>query len=204
MFNLDGVTMMKMPSAEMLRRNVAATPNVDGGLAAVEKMQANDTRGLEEFFHVLGPALLGVAFRMLGNREEAEEVLQDVLVRCWDKAGNFDPTRGRPFTWAVTMLRGLCIDRLRKAGRRVQLVALPEGMEAVATVNAEPGDRSDIEAALSLLSPTELNTLKMAVFGDLSHPEIASALAEPLGTIKSRIRRALIKVQTFLNAEPTL
>jgi RNA polymerase sigma-70 factor (ECF subfamily) len=201
--------MMKMPSAEMLSKNVAAMPNVDGpssavaSLAAIEKMQRQDTRGLEEFFHVLGPPLLGVALRMLGNKEEAEEALQDVLVKCWDKAANFDPTRGRPFTWAVTMLRGLCIDRLRKAGRRVRLVALPEGLEAVALVNAEPGDLPDMEAALALLSPTELQTLGFAVFGDLSHPEIAAAMAEPLGTIKSRIRRALQKIQTFLNADPT-
>ena len=193
---------MKMPSPETLRKDVTAMPCTDGGLRALQRMQGGDTQGIAELFTVLGPSLMGVAVRMLGNREEAEEALQDLLVRCWEKAGQFDADRGRPFTWAVTILRGLCLDRLRKAGRRVCLVAMPDGLDAVAPIIEEMGDRSDIADALQLLTPLELKTLEMVVFGDLSHREVASAMAEPLGTVKSRIRRAMLKVQTFLTMEP--
>jgi RNA polymerase sigma-70 factor, ECF subfamily len=174
----------------------------DRGQAALRQMQAGETAGLEVFFAVLGPPLMGVAWRMLGSREEAEEALQDLLVKCWNKSGTYDAARGRPYTWAVTILRGLCLDRLRKAGRRIRLEAMPEGLEPVAPRGAQAGDRPDLAAALHLLTAREWQAVEMAVFGDLTHPEIAGELGEPLGTVKSRIRRALQKLHHFLNEEP--
>lgn len=192
---------MNPPDSEPRPHPASTAIPLASGCEAVYLMQARDPAGLKLFFQDLGPALMGVALRMLHNREEAEEALQDTLVRCWDKAETFDAARGRAFTWAVTILRGFCLDRLRKAGRRVQLVALPEGMDPAAPLVFHLGDESDIKAALFSLTEKERETLEMVIFGDLTHPEISTATAEPLGTIKSRIRRSLLKIQAFLNPD---
>jgi RNA polymerase sigma-70 factor (ECF subfamily) len=143
---------------------------------------------------------------MLGNAEEAEEVIQDVFVQIWNKADKFDPAKGRVFPWALSITRNLCIDRLRARQRRSRVIVEFDRNEdfepAVQIENAPPpldqNEVTAIRAAVRDLPQDQRQAIEMAFFNGLTHPEIADALHEPLGTVKARIRRGMLKLRDVL------
>ncbi|MFN0128668.1 MAG: RNA polymerase sigma factor [Verrucomicrobiales bacterium] len=174
---------------------------------AVRRMARRDATGLDDVFHLCGDALFSFALRALHSRGDAEEVVQDTLVRLWHKAPTYDPARSHPFTWAMLITRGLVADRLRARHRRVTLVGW-EGMDEGSreegpwpAAGAAPwtcGRREDWEAAWAGLSEIEQRTLQRAVFTPATAEDIARELGEPLGTVKARVRRALAKLRRVL------
>lgn len=126
-------------------------------------------------------------------------MLQEVFLQVWQRAGDFDATRGRPFTWLVTITRSRAIDRLRAIGTRERLaseVALttPSSSDALAdATHAEERDR--VRRALDLLPTDQSQALCLAYFDGLTQTEIAKHLGVPLGTIKTRVRSALTKLR---------
>ena len=165
----------------------------DGGLALMLRMAREDAAALDDFSHTFGDALFGIALQMLGSREDAEEVLQDMLVKVWYKAQAYDPARGRPYTWAVTILRGLCLDRLRARGRRPVLLRLEPQWDAPSLQLSDPGVVADLREAWDGLTGEEQSLLSCLVFSPATAEQIATAQGEPLGTIKSRLRRTMLK-----------
>jgi RNA polymerase sigma-70 factor (ECF subfamily) len=139
-----------------------------------------------------------MGLRLLGTREAAEELTQDVFVTAWRKAARFDPARGRLSTWLMTIAHNLAVDRLRRETgvTRPTLVLVDEVPDA-------PGiDQEDLlierdaaMRALSSLSEAERRLLARAYFRGLTAREIAEADGIPLGTVKTRLRAALIKVR---------
>ena len=139
-----------------------------------------------------------MGLRLLGTREAAEELTQDVFVTAWRKAARFDPARGRLSTWLMTIAHNLAVDRLRRETgvTRPTLVLVDEVPDA-------PGvDQEDLLIerdaairALSSLSEAERRLLARAYFRGLTAREIAEADGIPLGTVKTRLRAALIKVR---------
>ena len=139
-----------------------------------------------------------MGMRLLGTREAAEELTQDVFVMAWRKAARFDATRGRLSTWLMTIAHNLAVDRLRRdtGVTRPTLVLVDE-------VPEEPGadeedlmlERDAAMRALSSLSDAERTLLARAYFRGLTAREIAEADGIPLGTVKTRLRAALIKVR---------
>ena len=139
-----------------------------------------------------------MGMRLLGTREAAEELTQDVFVTAWRKAARFDATRGRLSTWLMTIAHNLAVDRLRRdtGVTRPTLVLVDEVPDA-------PGiDEEDVllerdaaMRALSSLSDAERTLLARAYFRGLTAREIAESDGIPLGTVKTRLRAALIKVR---------
>jgi RNA polymerase sigma factor (sigma-70 family) len=139
-----------------------------------------------------------MGLRLLGSREAAEELTQDVFVTAWRKAGRFDPQRGRLSTWLMTIAHNLAVDRLRRdtGVTRPTLVLVDEVPDA-------PGlDQEDLLMerdaalrALSSLSQAERRLLTRAYFRGMTAREIAETDGIPLGTVKTRLRSALIKVR---------
>jgi RNA polymerase sigma factor (sigma-70 family) len=139
-----------------------------------------------------------MGLRLLGSREAAEELTQDVFVTAWRKAGRFDPQRGRLSTWLMTIAHNLAVDRLRRdtGVTRPTLVLVDEVPDA-------PGlDQEDLLMerdaalrALSSLSDAERRLLARAYFRGMTAREIAETDGIPLGTVKTRLRSALIKVR---------
>jgi RNA polymerase sigma-70 factor (ECF subfamily) len=191
-------------------RPVAATP----GAAAPADTQADEARLLQrlaardpsamvEAYAVFAAPVFGYAIRAMGSREEAEEVLQDTFVRLWDKAADYNPALGRPFTWVFLLARGICLDRQRRLGRRSRR------MLAAASNGNTPGDcqprvipRDELRrvlAALAALPPADRRAVEMAVFLEYTGQEIADDTREPLGTVKSRIRRGLARLRHLLH-----
>ncbi len=183
-------------------------------LAAIEETQAEllrriaeqDRLAFGEFYDQTARSLYSIACRMLGNEGEAEEVIQDAFVQIWNKAEKYDPAKGQAFHWTLALTRNLCLDRLRARQRRSRVLVEMEGegevespAPAAASETAWPeADTAVIQSAMNELPPDQRQAIEMAFFGGLTHQEIADTLNEPLGTIKARVRRGMLKLRTAL------
>jgi RNA polymerase sigma-70 factor (ECF subfamily) len=147
--------------------------------------------------------LFGLILRILHDRAEAEDVLQEAFLQVWRRAGDFDETRGRAFTWLVTIARSRALDRLRSAASRARLAdgaAQAPGEEvgdaALDALKSEQG--AIVRQALAELPDEQRRTLFLAYFEGLTQAEIAARLGDPLGTVKTRMRSGLIKLRELL------
>ena len=166
---------------------------------------AGDRAAFRQLYARYSAPLFSLAVRLVGNTGEAEELLQDAFVKIWRHAAAYDSRRSRPFTWAVTILRRTCIDHLRK--RRRIPVTTPLSFETVpdhsaggtARQVAEAHEDSErLQGALAALDADQRHALELALFSALTHAEIAEHLAQPVGTVKSWIRRGLLGLRTTL------
>jgi RNA polymerase sigma-70 factor, ECF subfamily len=139
-----------------------------------------------------------MGMRLLGTREAAEELTQDVFVTAWRKAARFDATRGRLSTWLMTIAHNLAVDRLRReTGVTRPTLVLVDEVPDVPGIDEEDVllERDAAMRALSSLSDAERTLLARAYFRGLTAREIAESDGIPLGTVKTRLRAALIKVR---------
>lgn len=154
--------------------------------------------------------LFSLALRIVGDRGEAEEMMQDAFVKIWRNAASYDARKSRPFTWAVTIMRRTCFDHLRKR-RRIPVTTplaaeagaasgLQEGEDLRATVEAAE-DSGHLRRALADLPTGQRGALELALFSDKTHAEIASSLGQPIGTVKSWIRRGLVDLHNTLSSQ---
>ncbi len=174
----------------------------------LRRIAAQDRDALGEFYDQTARPLFSIACRMLGNVADAEEVIQDVFVQIWTKAGQFDAQKGQPFHWVLTLTRNRCIDGLRTRQRRSRIM-VDLGDEPELDQAAEPAsvdaplagnDAAIIQSVVNDLPKDQRQAIEMAFFGGLTHQEIAESLNEPIGTIKARIRRGMLKLREALRA----
>jgi RNA polymerase sigma-70 factor (ECF subfamily) len=147
--------------------------------------------------------LFGLVLRILHDRPEAEDVLQEAFLQVWRRASDFDPERGRAFTWLVTIARSRALDRLRASGSRARIATEAEqeprettGDAAADAVKSEEGEI--VRQALAELPEEQRRALFMAYFEGLTQSEIAARLGDPLGTVKTRMRSGLMKLRDLL------
>lgn len=162
-----------------------------------------DESALAELYDRYRVILFGLLVRILNSREEAEDVLQEVFLQVWRRAADFDESRGRPFTWLVTLARSRGIDRLRNlaARERVAQAGAREESEQVSDAVADAfrsEQRGLVSSALAQLPDDQKRALTLAYFDGLTQSEIATQLDTPLGTIKTRMRSGLIKLRELL------
>lgn len=176
----------------------------DGPLLAREELQlvegllAGNEDAIRALYARYARPIFTLGLRLLGSREAAEELTQDVFLAAWRKAARFDPSRGRLSTWLMTIAHNLAVDRLRRetGATRPHLVLVDEVPEVIGADEDESLlERDAALRALSCLSDAERRLLARAYFGGLTAREIAEADGIPLGTVKTRLRTALIKVR---------
>ena len=172
-----------------------------GGNGALSARRAGED-ALRTLLERHGPAIKALAWRMLDSREEAEEVLQDAFLRLYRHAERFDADRASLRTWLFTVTRNLATSRLRKRGARPRKLvnvdphAVP--FQAAVGVPDDPLPGILVKDALAHLEDDERDLLNGAFYLGFSHSELAEAHGLPLGTVKSRVRRALIKLRRLL------
>lgn len=170
----------------------------------VERIALRDTEAFTSLYDRHQAILLGLLIRILHNRTEAEDVLQEVFLAVWQRAADYDQARGTVFTWLVTMTRSRALDRLRSRDARVRLLAQAAQESRLHVTNAEDTavnaeQREIVQRALDGITEQQRSALLLAYFEGLSQSEIARRLNEPLGTVKSRIRAALLKLKELLD-----
>jgi RNA polymerase sigma-70 factor (ECF subfamily) len=165
-----------------------------------------DEQALASLYDRYRLILFGLLMRILRSREEAEDVLQEVFLQVWRRASDFDPQRGRPFTWLVTLARSRAIDRLRQLGSRERVASsviefAGEGIVDAAENTFRSEQRQLVAAALTELSEEQRRALTLAYFEGLTQAEIAERLRSPLGTVKTRMRSGMIKLRELLSQQ---
>jgi RNA polymerase sigma-70 factor (ECF subfamily) len=172
---------------------------------------------LSELYDRLSGPLFGLCLRMTGETEEAEDVLQETFVVIWRRASSYDPSRSTVFGWAVRLARCKAIDHLRSRGRRLRVFIPPaeengeagEPLRAAdeilastpsATEDAAQHERAaQVRGIVQTLPADQRQAIELSFFSDLTHHEISARLSQPLGTIKARIRRGLLKLRDGLH-----
>lgn len=172
-------------------------------MALLKAIAAQDEASLAQLYDNYRIILFGLLIRILNNREEAEDVLQEVFLQVWRKAGDFDENRGRPFTWLVTLTRSRGIDRLRNlsARERVAEAGAKDASEAISDAASDAfrsEQRGLVTDALAQLPDEQKGPLMLAYFDGLTQSEIATRLGAPLGTVKTRMRTGLMKLRDLL------
>jgi RNA polymerase sigma-70 factor (ECF subfamily) len=173
------------------------------------RLRARDEAALAELYDQLAPWLLGLAFRILGDEDEAEEVVSDAFVHVWTRIGQHDPRRGPLVPWVLSIARHRALDALRRRRRHEGRAARwgvartldddttgdPTAHEAA--IPGWPVHRA-VREALAALPEEQRAVVELAYFDGLSHREIAARTATPLGTVKTRMRLAQRRLATLL------
>ena len=178
-------------------------PAQEKDVALLKAIAAKDEAALAQLYDRYRVILFGLLMRILNNREEAEDVLQEVFLQVWRKAADFDESRGRPFTWLVTLGRSRGIDRLRTLASR-ERVAEAGAREAADEISDAAADalrseqRGLVSDALAKLPDEQKRTIMLAYFDGLTQSEIATRLGAPLGTVKTRMRTGMLRLRELL------
>lgn len=185
----------------------AETTTCPSDEALLKGVAARDERAFEKFYDRLSPVLFGLVREILGNETEAEDVLQEGFLYIWEKAADFDETRGKARNWAVLILRHKAIDRLRMRARQSKLadraaLELPNlfDMEpARADDEAQASDQSLlVKKAVEALPSAQRELIECAFMRGWTHHVIAESTGLPLGTVKTNIRRGLCRLRDML------
>lgn len=172
-------------------------------LAAVA---GGDQLAFERLYRGTSSKLFGICARLLGDRAEAEDALQEVFTIVWHKAGQFDPGRASAITWLAMIARNKCIDRLRGNANLRRNTAIefaetiadggPDGLETTERLQ----DHRRLDLCLQQLDQNRQAMLRTAFFEGATYEELAQRSNTPLGTVKSWIRRSLQKLKACLEA----
>ena len=173
---------------------------LEQALAAVAD---GERSALRRVYDLTSAKLLGTIMHIVRDREAAEDVLQDVYLKVWNRAGRFDRSRASPITWLCTIARNAAIDAVRRSGRRNEVGddVLPDIADDAPDADAMLCDAEDSERlkdCLDGLKADHRKCIRMAFFRGFSHSELAEKLDVPLGTMKSWIRRGLASLKGCL------
>jgi RNA polymerase sigma-70 factor (ECF subfamily) len=163
---------------------------------------AGGEQALRDLYRQCGGRVMAMAYRILRDRAEAEDVVQETFVELWRRREAYDERRASPAAWALVVARSRAIDRLRarsalmraQEAQRQDPPPLPPAVEPV----EEREERERVLRAIAELPPEQRQTVELAFYGGLSHTEIAARLDQPLGTVKTRVRLAMEKLQERL------
>lgn len=177
----------------------------------VVRISRRDQSAFSALYDRLSGPLYSLALKILGDASDAQDALQEVFVQIWSRAGTYDAEKSSVFSWAVLLTRSRAIDRLRARDRRFRVVVestahedrLAEATDASMVESvADTANRNDeaahVRSLLNNLPVEQREAIDLAFFRHLTHPEISAQLGEPLGTVKARIRRGLLKLREQL------
>lgn len=171
----------------------------------LRQVALENTKAFEAFYARTSAKTMSIVLAIIGDRQTAEDLLQEIYLRVWSDAARFDPARGRPMTWLITIARSRTIDRLRTERRRPQA----GGIEEIESLHDPSPSAEDAVAhlesvrrltdCLNAIATDRRQCIQLAYFRGYTHTELAARLNVPLGTIKSWIRRGLQQLNECLS-----
>ena len=173
---------------------------------AMARLAAGDQAALEVIYRMTRVKLFGICLRILGDRKEAEDALQDVYVNLWQRADRYDPARASPISWLATFARNRAIDRLRTGKVRGGAVGieeaapLPDESPLADALLVDAEQAAQIHKCIEGLDARTQAHIRAAFFDGKTYAQLADSAGVPLGTMKSWIRRGLQRLRTCLEA----
>jgi RNA polymerase sigma-70 factor, ECF subfamily len=174
----------------------------------MERIAGHDADALGLMFDRYGGLIFTLGLRMLRDRGEAEELVSDVFLEIWRRAERYDPNRGAPMTYLVTLGRSRAIDRQRSTASRLKGQISTDSTPDAPSDAPDPGaaamvveNAKRVRSAMGQLEPIYRQCVELAFFDGLSHTQIAEKLNKPLGTIKTYIRQGLIRLRDCLRKD---
>jgi RNA polymerase sigma-70 factor, ECF subfamily len=189
---------------------VSAAPSTSPDGALILAAAAGDERAVARLYDRHGATLYAVAYRIVGEAADAEEVVAEAFAQAWRDAARFDAARGSVAAWLTMIVRSRALDLVRARTRRTRATTAAAGEEpgtapAMGSRHEDPAERVDagerrerVRAALAILAPPQRQAIELAFFEGLSQSEIAERLHEPLGTVKTRVRLGMQKLRDAL------
>lgn len=175
----------------------------------LSRVALHDRAAFELLYRATSAHLLGIAFRILNNRDRAEEVLQEAFMNVWNSAAGYNPGVATPMTWLINIVRNKAIDTVRsgKTERNATVALDDEGMEVPGDAALQPQHLLDqslmkvnVDRCMSELNSSQRQALALAYYRGMVHTDIAETLSVPLGTAKAWVRRGLDKLKACLEA----
>jgi len=189
--------------------NQESDPALELDLSLMARIQAGDRAAFTEFYDLHSGKLFGLICSILQDSREAEDVLQEAFVYLWKQAATYQPERGKPLSWVILIFRHKAIDRVRARARQHRLVE-QAAAEPIPTLSEEGAAdegalrderREIVRDALSKMPADQREAIQFAFFRGLSQMQISENLGLPLGTVKARIRRGLLKLRQSLKGK---
>ena len=168
----------------------------------ISRVSLGDRAAFDRLYDALSGRLFAVTLRVLRNQAEAEEALQDAFLNVWRRAASYDRERAAPMAWLVTIARNAAIDRMRRRRETTDIDDIPERADEDAVspelAAMQSQEAAGLYACLEELTAGEAEMIRSAFLGGLTYSELAAQQTKPLGTIKSTIRRSLMKLRHCL------
>ena len=170
------------------------TETLPDDAALLKRIVARDAGSVSALYDRHARLLFNLILRILRDRADAEDVLQEVFVAVWMRAESYNPTLGPPAAWLVRIARNRAIDRFRANAARGRLADASQILAASAPATG-PEERHDVVRALGVLPPEQRELVEQAYFMGLTHSELAARFGLPLGTVKTRVRNGLLALR---------
>lgn len=184
---------------------VASRPANTVNETILQRIAAGDQAAVAECMDKYGGLIWSLARQFLRSAEDAEDVVQDIFIELWSKADSFDPDKAGETTFVAMIARRRIIDRLRKLGRQPQMEELDEAglldQGSDSNHSETVTDLAKAEKVIAVLKPESQKVLYLSIYQGHSHNEISELLNVPLGTVKTTIRRGLIKIREYLEED---
>jgi RNA polymerase sigma-70 factor (ECF subfamily) len=165
-------------------------------------LRQKDQQAFSYLYDNYAAALNGVIYRMVEDRELSEDILQDAFLKIWNNFANYDSSKGRLFTWMLNLTRNLTIDTLRSKGyKKQQKISADENSVSNfkdESFTAEKFDAMGLRKQLANLKPEQRSIIDLAYFNGYTQDEISKEMGIPLGTVKTRMRSAIIELRKML------
>jgi len=183
------------------------TQNQEDLCLLIDKIQQENQQALGELYDATANRIYGFVLKLTNNKPLTEEIVGDLYMQVWRNASKFDAERATPIAWLLMMARSRAFDALRREQSRTRLQdAIPDNFDAVDVTNPDPctqtleaEEGSVLQEALQLLNEQQRQMIALAFYRDMTHNEIANYINQPLGTVKTTLRRS----QAILRAAMT-
>ncbi len=183
--------------------------NTEEEIRLLERIVLKDQKALEKLYDLYSKIIYSIVLRIVKNQEDAEEILQNIFLQVWERAGSFNRSRGTVYAWLITLARNKAIDKIRSKDFRKNfntvafdnVIEIFENKYSTIEIDAATArERSEyVKKALEQIPGEQRLVIEMAFFDGYTQTEISEKLSLPLGTVKTRSRQGMMKLQNLLN-----